>query len=128
MQLALTDATLGPADISAVIGTSNGSPVLDRLEAAAIADVFDRRRSGRVDEGRRRGVGRGRSGGRHRRAVVYRLGRAHARRPVCATPTIGCSIRVSRGAQPVDGDTFLVNSVASGGTNYSVVVRVRRPS
>ena len=41
-----------------------------------------------------------------------------------ADPALGVS--VSSGPQPVDGDAFLVNSVASGGTNYSVAVRVTR--
>jgi 3-oxoacyl-(acyl-carrier-protein) synthase len=47
-----------------------------------------------------------------------------------AGPTAGFSrldaafpVSVSSGPQPALGDTFLVNSVASGGTNYSLAVR-----
>src|SRR6185436_1210452 len=43
MRLALSDAALGPADIAAVIATANGSPHLDRVEAAALRDVFGAR-------------------------------------------------------------------------------------
>ena len=45
-------------------------------------------------------------------------------------PTVGfwepdpsCAVNVSGGAQSVGGSTFLVNAVASGGTNYSLVAR-----
>ncbi len=128
MRLALSDASLGPAEIAAIIGASNGSPVLDRLEAEAIAEVFgDQVDAGGVDQGSHRGIGRGRRRGPSPPGFVDRRGRARADGGL-VPPDDHLRIRVSRGAQPVEGDTFLVNSVASGGTNYSSVVRVRRPS
>ena len=45
-------------------------------------------------------------------------------------PTVGfsapdpeCPVNVSSDARPVGGGTFMVNAVASGGTNYSLVAR-----
>jgi 3-oxoacyl-(acyl-carrier-protein) synthase len=37
-----------------------------------------------------------------------------------------CPVHVSSKEQAVSGDTFLVNSVASGGTHYSLAVRATR--
>jgi len=49
-------------------------------------------------------------------------------------PTVGfcepdpaCAVNVSSRARSVGGRTFLVKSVASGGTNYSLVVRANSP-
>ena len=127
MKLALQDATLGPADISAIIGTSNGSPALDRLEAAAIAEVFD----DAVPVASIKGAV-GESGAAAAAGLIAGLSSIASGEIV---PTAGCChpderlrVRVSRSAQAAAGDTFLVNSVASGGTNYSIVVRARRPS
>ena len=45
------------------------------------------------------------------------------------TPDPAITIGVNRAVQSAGGDVFLVNSVASGGTNYSIAVRAhRRPS
>ena len=127
MKLALQDATLGPADISAIIGAANGSPVLDRLEAEAIGDVF----GDAIPVASIKGA-LGESGAAGAASLIAGLSSIASGEIV---PTAGLcqpderfTIRVSRSAQPVKGDAFLVNSVASGGTNYSVVVRVRRPS
>jgi hypothetical protein len=37
-----------------------------------------------------------------------------------------CLVHVSSSVQSVSGETFLVNSVASGGTHYSLAVRATR--
>ena len=51
----------------------------------------------------------------------------------CRKPTVGflesdpaLAVCVSSHPQPARGDTFLVNSVATGGTNYSLAVRATR--
>lgn len=126
VRLALDDAGLAPDDIGAVFAAANGSPHLDRLEASAIAQVFDTRPvpiaslKGAVGEFSAAGAA----------AIVAGLSTvAHGVMP----PTAGFSVadpdcRLSIRAQPqtIDGDTFVVNSVACGGTNCSVVVRAAR--
>jgi 3-oxoacyl-[acyl-carrier-protein] synthase II len=123
MRLALSDAQLRPDEIASVMATANGSPHLDRLEAVAIGEVF----------------------GNHSMAVasvkgaVGEFGAAGAATLVASllsmsggfvVPTAGfsesdpaCAVGVSSRSRPVPGDTFLVNGVASGGTNYSIVVK-----
>jgi 3-oxoacyl-[acyl-carrier-protein] synthase II len=123
MRLALSDAGLRADQIAAVIGTSNGSPVLDRQEAEAIATVFGCRSipvssvKGAIGES-------GASGAAG--LIVGLLSIAGG----AVVPTIGflqpdpaLAVCISGRPQPTRGEVFLVNSVASGGTNYSLVVR-----
>jgi 3-oxoacyl-[acyl-carrier-protein] synthase II len=123
MRLALADANLRADEVSAIVGTSNGSPTLDRQEADAIVEVFGRR-SMPVSSVK---------------GVIGESGAAGAAGLVAALlsvaggsvgPTVGfnvpdpaLAVTVSSRPQPTRGDTFLVNSVASGGTNYSLAVR-----
>jgi 3-oxoacyl-[acyl-carrier-protein] synthase II len=123
MRVALSDGHLDPDDIAAVIATANGSPDLDRLEADAIGEVFGARSIAVASV----------------KGAVGEFGAAGAAGLVAGllstsdgvvVPTAGfgdadpaCPVRVSSQAQPAEGDTFLVNSVASGGTNCSIAVR-----
>jgi len=125
MRLALRDAQLGPEDISAIMATANGSPVLDRHEAEAIAEAFG---DGAIPVASIKGA-IGESGASAAAALMAGLssiasGEIGPTVGFCQ-PDEGFRIRVSRGAQATTRHTFLVNSVASGGTNYSVVVRAR---
>ena len=128
MRLALADANLRAGDVAAVVGTSNGSPVLDGQEAGAVAEVFGGRSipvfsvKGAIGES-------GAAGAASLIAGLLLLAEG------TAGPTAGFSradsalaVCVSSQPQPVSGDTFLVNSVASGGTNYSLAVRATGPS
>jgi 3-oxoacyl-[acyl-carrier-protein] synthase II len=123
MRLALSDAALDPEAIAAVIAAANGSPHLDRLEAAALRDVFGARA---VPVASVKGA-TGESGAAGAAGLVAGL-RSVAQGAI--VPTAGfsdadpaCAVAVSRDAQAVAGDTFLLNSVALGGTIYSMVVR-----
>jgi 3-oxoacyl-[acyl-carrier-protein] synthase II len=128
MRLALADANLRAGDVAAVVGTSNGSPVLDRQEARAVGEVFGGRSipvfsvKGAIGES-------GAAGAASLVAGLLLMSEG------TAGPTAGFSradpalpVCVSNQPQPVSGDTFLVNSVASGGTNYSIAVRAAGPS
>ena len=128
MRLALADANLRAGDVAAVVGTSNGSPVLDGQEAGAVAEVFGGRSipvfsvKGAIGES-------GAAGAASLIAGLLLLAEG------TAGPTAGFSradsalaVCVSSQPQPVSGNTFLVNSVASGGTNYSIAVRATGPS
>jgi 3-oxoacyl-[acyl-carrier-protein] synthase II len=128
MRLALADGNLRAGDVAAVVGTSNGSPVLDRQEARAVGEVFGGRSipvssvKGAIGES-------GAAGAASLVAGLLLMAEG------TAGPTAGFSLAdpalpvcVSSQPQPVSGDTFLVNSVASGGTNYSIAVRAAGPS
>ena len=123
MRLALSDAGLRPDQIAAVIGTSNGSPVLDRQEADAIVEVFGSRSvpvasvKGAIGES-------GASGAAGLIAGLLSVASG------AVVPTVGflqpdpaLAVCVSSRPQPTRGEAFLVNGVASGGTNYSLAVR-----
>lgn len=123
MRLAVSDAGLSVDQIAAVIGTSNGSPVLDRQEADAIAEVFGSRSipvasvKGAIGES-------GASGAAGLIAGLLTIADG------AVMPTAGflqpdpvLGVCVSSRRQPTTGEVFLVNSVASGGTNYSLAVR-----
>ena len=126
MRLALSDAELRPDEIAAVMATANGSPHFDRLEAVAISEVFGNRSMAVASV----------------KGAIGEFGAAGAATLVASLlsmsggfvlPTAGftesdpeCAVGVSSSARPAPGDTFLVNGVASGGTNYSIVVKAAR--
>jgi 3-oxoacyl-[acyl-carrier-protein] synthase II len=123
MRTALTDAALSCDDIAAVIGTADGSPILDRLEAEAILDVFGDRT---VPVASIKGA-LGESGAAGAAGLIAGLLSVQNSSLV---PTVGLverdsnlGVSVSGAAQHTVGTTFLLNSVASGGTHYTVVVR-----
>ena len=108
------DAKLRSDEIAAVIGTANGSPVLDRMESNAIATIFGNQMPVASIKG-----AIGESGASGRGGIIAGLF-SHARCTV--VPTSGplqsdpaLMILASRHLQSASGTTFLVNSVASGG-------------
>ena len=123
MQLALADGGVEAEQVAAVIGTSNGSPVLDQQEADAIVDVFGGRPipvasvKGAIGESGAAGAA-GLIAGLLSIAGGTLVPTAGFLRPDPALP-----LHVSGRPQPTPGDTFLLNSVASGGTTYSLAVR-----
>jgi 3-oxoacyl-(acyl-carrier-protein) synthase len=128
MRLALADAALNPDEIGAVMATANGSPHLDRLEAEAVGGVFGARPlpvasvKGAIGEC-------GAAGGAALIAGLLSIPQGFLVPTVGfeqADPSHPTGGRVSGLIQPVSGDTFLVNSVASGGTHYSLAVRATR--
>lgn len=122
MRMALEDANVRPDEIAAVIGAANGSPVLDRIEADAITSVFGNSMPVVSIKG-----AIGESGASGAAGIVTGL-LSHARG--CVAPTHGfctpdpaAAIHASSQPHPATGSTFLVNGIASGGANYSAVVR-----
>jgi 3-oxoacyl-(acyl-carrier-protein) synthase len=126
MRLALADAQVAADDVAAVMATANGSPQLDRLEADAIHEVFGGRA---VPVASIKGA-IGESGAAGAASLVAGL-LSLSKGVVTLTTGLrdidpGCRVHASAAAQPSAGDLFLVNSVASGGTHYSLVVRTAR--
>ena len=100
---------------------------MDRLEAEAIAEVFGPRSvpvasvKGAIGES-------GAAGSAALVAGLLSIGEGFI------VPTAGlrgldplCPVSVSSHSQPVRGDTFIVNSLASGGTNYTIAARAVHP-
>jgi 3-oxoacyl-[acyl-carrier-protein] synthase II len=126
MDLAIADAALTPDRIDAVFATANGSPDLDRVESAAVRKTFGSRPI--VVVSLKGAIGE--SGGSGAAAIIAGLLTLSTGRVPPTTgwahPDPACDVNVSAQSRPFEGDTFIVNSVASGGTNQAVVVRINR--
>jgi 3-oxoacyl-[acyl-carrier-protein] synthase II len=122
MHQAIDDAGLTASDISAVIATANGSPALDAIEAEAIRAVLPPRVPVASFKG---AIGESSGGGAA--SIVGGLGcLAAGTLPGTvgfAQPDPACDVNVAAAARAASGPVFLVNSVASGGTIHSAVVR-----
>jgi 3-oxoacyl-(acyl-carrier-protein) synthase len=123
MQLALSDADLRPEQVDAIFAAANGSIELDTVEASAIAASFGPRRvpvtslKGALGES-------GAAGGANLIAGLASLSSGFVpSTPGWSEPDPRCDVSVSRLHRPIQGDVFLVNSIASGGTNYALVAR-----
>lgn len=125
MRLALADAAVPPAEIAAVFASANGSPDLDRVEAAAIGEAFGERPvpvvslKGAIGES-----GAGGAAGIIAGLLALKAGRVPPTAGWSEADPAACGVAPSATAREVSGRTFLVNSIASGGTNYAMVVRV----
>ena len=126
MELALADAAATPREVAVVFASANGTLVLDRTEAAALHRVFGERGVPVVSIKGALGES-GASGAASLIAAV--LGLRRGRIP----PTAGlrevapdCAVDASGESRSAEGRIALVNSFASGGANYSIVLRVER--
>ncbi len=126
MQLALSDAGCTAKNIAAVFASANGTVPLDRAEAEAIGAVFGERAVPVVSIKGALGES-GASGAAATAAAILSLGRNRI------PPTAGlrevapdCPVDASGESRCTSGRVALVNSFASGGANYSVVLRVER--
>jgi 3-oxoacyl-(acyl-carrier-protein) synthase len=129
MRQALSDAALSRDEIGAVMSAANGAPQLDRIEAAALREVFG---DCPVAVASVKGA-LGECGASGASAVI--AGLLSISRGLLV-PTAGfeepdpswlTGLRVSGSGQTVASNTFLVNSTASGGTHYTLAVRAERP-
>ena len=124
MELALEEADTRPQDIGVVFASSNGAIELDRTEASAIRDVFGE--AGVKVVSIKGALGEsGTTGAASLTAAILSL------RQQRIPPTVGleqldpaCPIDASPEARPIESTKALINSFASGGANYSVVVEV----
>ena len=113
---------MSAADVHAVFAAANGGRRLDPLEAAAIRAVFP----AEVPVVSLKGA-IGESGAAGAAALAAGL---MTMTDMMVPPTTGfeepdpaCPVNVSGAGRSVAGRTFLVNAIASGGTNYSLVAR-----
>ena len=122
MRQAIEQAGQTPGDVAAVIATANGSPVLDAVEADAIRSVLP---DGVPVTSLKGAMGESSGGGAA--AIIAGL-RCLAAGVLPGTvgfaePDPACAVNVAAAARRATGRVFLVNSVASGGTIHSAVVR-----
>ena len=126
MREALDEADVAPADVAAVFASANSSRQLDRTEARALEAVFGPYGVPVV-------ALKGALGEAGATAAAGIVAAAHALRRRMIPPTVGfgeadpeCRVDVSAAARPFQQGRpaiALVNSCASGGGNYSVVIR-----
>jgi 3-oxoacyl-[acyl-carrier-protein] synthase II len=127
MIAAIEDATLTPADIDVVYASANATAVLDRVEARAIRHVFGARQP--LVTAIKGAIGEFGASGAAACAAAFLCG-AHGEVP----PIVGlhevepeaADLDLARERRPVPGRTVLVNSIASGGSLFSVVLSVAR--
>jgi 3-oxoacyl-[acyl-carrier-protein] synthase II len=127
MRMALDSAGVPAGNVDVVFASANSTPQLDRLEASALSDVFGR---GGVRVVSIKGaVGEfGAAGAASTAAALLCL------REGVIPPTVGCDeldaelgVDVSSAARALpagaNGRIAMINGFASGGTNYSLVLR-----
>jgi 3-oxoacyl-(acyl-carrier-protein) synthase len=129
MRLALEDAGLTPDDVDVVYASANGTRELDAVEARALSSLFGGRRT--VVTAIKGALGEFGASGAASCAAALLCG-ADARVPPIAglaepdESTAG--VRLARTAMTAPGPVALVNSFASGGTLFSLVLRTSAPT
>ncbi|MGH9158747.1 MAG: beta-ketoacyl-[acyl-carrier-protein] synthase family protein [Vicinamibacteraceae bacterium] len=125
MRLALEDAEVDPADVAAIYASANSTVVLDRTEAEAIALVFGSRN---VPVTSIKGaLGEFGASGAAACAAALLCGEAGFIPPTAGLTALdpACAhLRIPTSAVALAGPLVLVNSFASGGATYSVLLRV----
>jgi 3-oxoacyl-[acyl-carrier-protein] synthase II len=124
MRSALDDAGVAASEVGAVYASANGTRELDRAEADACRDVFG---PGGVPVVAIKGaLGEFGAAGAGALAAALLCGREGLIAPTagCSQPDPACEVAISAEPRPLERPYVLVNSFASGGTNYSLVARV----
>jgi 3-oxoacyl-[acyl-carrier-protein] synthase II len=125
MRLALDDAGLTADAIDVVYASANATTGLDAVEAAALVELFAGSRS--VVTSVKGALGEFGASGTAACAAAFLCGRNGRVPPVaglkCADPA-AAPLRIARMAASTPGPLALINSFASGGALFSVVLRV----
>jgi 3-oxoacyl-[acyl-carrier-protein] synthase II len=123
MRLAIEDAGLAPRDIDVVYASSNATRALDECEAQALSSLFAGTRT--VITAIKGAIGESGSSGALACAAAFLCG---GRVPPIAglqqPDEAAASLRLTREEVAAPGPIVLVNSFASGGALFSVVLRV----
>jgi 3-oxoacyl-[acyl-carrier-protein] synthase II len=125
MTLALADAGMDARDVDVVYASANGTPQLDAVEGLALVELFGKRRT--VITSIKGAVGECGASGAASCVAALLCGRAHRVPPVAGLATVDPaleSLHVATASIAAPGPIVLVNSFASGGALFSVVLRV----
>src|SRR5262249_53429318 len=125
MRLAIDDAGLGPDDVDVVYASANATRQLDAVEADALTTLFGGTRT--VITSLKGAVGESGTAGAASCVAALLCGRAGRVPPIAGLTDpdpATASLRLARTAMDAPGPIALVNSVASGGALFSVVLRV----
>jgi 3-oxoacyl-[acyl-carrier-protein] synthase II len=135
MQDAIGDAGLSPGDIDVVYASANATTVLDRVEAQALALVFGAARPLVTSTTRplvtsiKGAIGEFGASGAASCAAAFLCGAQGEVPPIAGLAEVdeaASSLKLARARQEAPGPIVLVNSTASGGSLFSVVLRVAR--
>lgn len=125
MRLALDDAGIEPRDVGVVYASANATCTLDRVEAEALGELFG---SGScVVTSVKGSLGESGASGSAACAAALLCGKAGRVPPIAglAKPDAAAgTLRLALAAVDAPGPIALVNSFASGGALFSVVLRV----
>jgi len=127
MRLAIEDAGLAPEQIDVVYASANATRGLDACEAQALASLFGCRSP--VITSIKGALGEFGASGSLACAAALLCGRAGRVPPIAGldrVDTSAAALHVAREAVDAPGPVALVNSFASGGALFSVVLRVAR--
>jgi 3-oxoacyl-[acyl-carrier-protein] synthase II len=127
MRLALDDAGLTPGAVDVVYASANATRELDAAEAAALATLFSGSRA--VVTSVKGALGESGAAGSAACAAAFLCGAIGCVPPIAglADPDpAAASLRLAREAADAPGPIALVNSFASGGALFSVVLRAPR--
>jgi len=127
MRAAIDAAGIAPADVDVVYAAANASPALDRVEAAALATLFDARRP--VVTSVKGALGECGASGAAACAAALLCGAAGYVPPIAGLSDpdpVASSLDLAREKRRAPGPIVLVNSVGSGGSLFAVVLRVNR--
>jgi 3-oxoacyl-[acyl-carrier-protein] synthase II len=128
MQAALDEGGISPGQVGAVYAAANGTVDFDRLESHAIANVFEGRAVTTTSV--KGAVGEGGMAGAASLVTAVLAGNRGVVAPTAGLtePDPSCAALgwVIDAPQPLASPYVLVNSFASGGTNYSVLIRINR--
>ncbi len=125
MRLALDDAGLGPADIDVVYASANATSALDRVEAEALEELFGSESC--VITSIKGSIGESGASGSAACIAALVCGKARLVPPIAGLSTsdpAAKSLRLAATAMDAPGPIVLVNSFASGGALFSVVLHV----
>jgi 3-oxoacyl-(acyl-carrier-protein) synthase len=124
MRLALEDAGLSPGDVDVVYASANATAGLDLTEADALSQLFAGRRA--VVTSIKGALGEFGASGVAACTAAFVCGREGRVPPIAGlAKPIGAAARLNLACEAVDapGPIVLVNSFASGGALFSVVLR-----
>jgi 3-oxoacyl-[acyl-carrier-protein] synthase II len=125
MRQAIDDAGLAASDVSVVYASANASGVLDETEASAITHVFGD--SAPVVTSIKGAIGESGASGSAACAAAFLCGAMKEAPPIaglCEPSAMAGRLRLARQRTATGGQVALINSFASGGALFSVVVRV----